>query len=979
MSEVQTGLPSSDEALLAAYADRADEPAFAAIVARHGPMVYRVCVRVLWDHHEAEDAAQAVFAILVRKARSVRKGQSLGSWLHGTARNVALHMLRGRRRSREHEREFMMDASQADPGMEEGLRHEVLALLDRGIAGLSAVQREAVTLRYLENHSAEAAAAIAGCSLAAINNRAFDGVAKLRKLLAGRGLAVTVAALAGVLSAESEAAVPPGLIPAMMTMPQVAAPGAAASANPILKLAEGAMKMMFWKQVGMAAGIGGMTLAGIAGIALAGNLVSGLPVAASAVGAAGASGVYSWPEYLYDDQMESGDLAKVRRVIAEGGGTAELEMEIRHSGRYAAKVKVPASGDKRQAYLQYQFSEHPRWPVSGPVYAQTYFRLGDDFATGKGETVSVLAFGSFKPAPDGAYKGHLAEVALRGNGKGFVLCVPGDGGAAGKTALSAGKWYGIEAKLAPGDAGAQLTVSLDGKEEFTANVPKLPETPGGVCVGILSAKPGAGGSMIVDDFAAHDRPIGPQAVGIRLAHPNFSVRIGAPVVAILSGDQPGDALVVSLTSKNGLKREVLNRKGPLNGRVEFQVDLRNLPASTYSLAARLLDGNGKERARAEYSYVKAFNGDPQYSIDEDNAITRDGKKFFPVTSFGLKRTLIAEWKEKRYCNILYGKEWGTELVGIPKYKRLLDVAAENGMQVIGPSADDRFDRQGLPQWTPEAIREYLTELRDHPGVAWWMWREEPINWKYHAKSVKLWWDLVRELNPNRMHEVLHMGNCYQIGLLKSKLVFQVWPYLCGDVYSWDIYPIENEHEKHGSFVEYAEVAERAVNWNMNLVPVIVNVATADCTPGKKGGTPTPDEIAFVNWLSIVHQAKGVHWYPYQGKVPPENYEYMTKFVDQVTELTEAILGKPAPQKLSKKELGGGRVDARATTDGKDTWIFAVNLQRKEERVTFALDPWPRGCRIEVYGEDRVLPLADDGFTDSFGPIGVRIYRVTGGK
>ena len=65
------------------------ELAFAALVERHGPMVLRVCQSVLRERHDAEDAFQATFLVLVRKAASIRKQNSVVSWLHGVAFRVA--------------------------------------------------------------------------------------------------------------------------------------------------------------------------------------------------------------------------------------------------------------------------------------------------------------------------------------------------------------------------------------------------------------------------------------------------------------------------------------------------------------------------------------------------------------------------------------------------------------------------------------------------------------------------------------------------------------------------------------------------------------------------------------------------------------------------------------------------------------------------------------------------------------------------
>ena len=93
----------SDDELLERFVARRDEAAFEAIVRRHGPMVLGVCRRVLRDHHDAEDAFQATFLVLARKAGSVRPGSMLPNWLYGVAHQVAIkaRALNGRRRSRE--------------------------------------------------------------------------------------------------------------------------------------------------------------------------------------------------------------------------------------------------------------------------------------------------------------------------------------------------------------------------------------------------------------------------------------------------------------------------------------------------------------------------------------------------------------------------------------------------------------------------------------------------------------------------------------------------------------------------------------------------------------------------------------------------------------------------------------------------------------------------------------------------------------
>ncbi len=90
----------TDRELLTRFLERREAAVFEAIVQRHGPMVWGVCRRVLRDHHDAEDAFQATFLVLARKAASVVPREKLGNWLYGVAYKTAMkaRMMKAKRR-----------------------------------------------------------------------------------------------------------------------------------------------------------------------------------------------------------------------------------------------------------------------------------------------------------------------------------------------------------------------------------------------------------------------------------------------------------------------------------------------------------------------------------------------------------------------------------------------------------------------------------------------------------------------------------------------------------------------------------------------------------------------------------------------------------------------------------------------------------------------------------------------------------------
>ena len=139
--------------LLSRFVDRADEAAFEALLARHGPMVLGVCRRALADPHDAEDAFQAVFLILVKKARTVKHRDALGPWLHGVDRRVAFRAARSaasrRRREQPGTAAEHAEAPTVDPAADIH-RAEARAAIDQALATLPSRFRAPMVLCYLE-------------------------------------------------------------------------------------------------------------------------------------------------------------------------------------------------------------------------------------------------------------------------------------------------------------------------------------------------------------------------------------------------------------------------------------------------------------------------------------------------------------------------------------------------------------------------------------------------------------------------------------------------------------------------------------------------------------------------------------------------------------------------------------------------------------------------------------------------------------
>jgi RNA polymerase sigma factor (sigma-70 family) len=144
------GDPVADGELLARYADDRDESAFELLVWRHAALVAGVCQRILRDHHRAEDAFQAAFLVLARKAGSVRG--NLGGWLFRVARRIALRAKQSAERTAAREVPLIDEAAREE-SITSIERTELLAILDEEVAGLPERFRLPVLLCYLGGNS----------------------------------------------------------------------------------------------------------------------------------------------------------------------------------------------------------------------------------------------------------------------------------------------------------------------------------------------------------------------------------------------------------------------------------------------------------------------------------------------------------------------------------------------------------------------------------------------------------------------------------------------------------------------------------------------------------------------------------------------------------------------------------------------------------------------------------------------------------
>jgi RNA polymerase sigma-70 factor (ECF subfamily) len=238
----------SDAHLLMQFIEQRDESAFATLVRRHGPMVMGVCRRVVQDPHDAEDAFQATFLILVRKAASITRRELLANWLYGVAYHTALKARAAtmKRRAREKQVTEMPElaASESDPWSD-----ELRALLDLELRRLPGKYRVPVILCDLEGQTRKKAAQLLGCPEGSLSSRLARARAMLAKRLVRHGLAVSAGSLTAVLAQRGASASVSSLVVSSTIKSAALIVAGRAAANGIspkvAALTEGVLKAMF--------------------------------------------------------------------------------------------------------------------------------------------------------------------------------------------------------------------------------------------------------------------------------------------------------------------------------------------------------------------------------------------------------------------------------------------------------------------------------------------------------------------------------------------------------------------------------------------------------------------------------------------------------------------------------------------------------------------------------------------------------------
>jgi RNA polymerase sigma factor (sigma-70 family) len=248
------GAEPSDGRLLERFARDRDEAAFAVLVRRHGPPVLGVCRRLLRQEQDAEDAFQATFLVLARRAGALDRRGSVAGWLYTVAYRLALRARAAAARRRLHESQVALMSSAAEKSPESWT--ELQPLLDEELSRLPEKYRLPLLLCYLQEKTNLQAAQELGWPLGSMSKRLARGRELLRRRLARRGFTLAGAVLAAALARNATATVPAPLVQATVRAAVSFAGGAAGSvSSSAAALANGLLQAMAVTRLRVALGV----------------------------------------------------------------------------------------------------------------------------------------------------------------------------------------------------------------------------------------------------------------------------------------------------------------------------------------------------------------------------------------------------------------------------------------------------------------------------------------------------------------------------------------------------------------------------------------------------------------------------------------------------------------------------------------------------------------------------------------------------
>jgi hypothetical protein len=459
-------------------------------------------------------------------------------------------------------------------------------------------------------------------------------------------------------------------------------------------------------------------------------------------------------------------------------------------------------------------------------------------------------------------------------------------------------------------------------------------------------------------------------------------------------------LIVSIASTEGYSATLLT-KTSLSSEEILEFNAGTLNAGHYTITFRLEQSDTTKISIVKEKFTKEYNGNPKVGINKDNAFVINGNLFFPLGTWQMHPTWRTPYVNRTNC---YFNEGYSATHVLSDWENFIAAAEDNNVMFMG---EDRWHGKGangtsLRNSDMTILRDYINAAKDSDSLLIYCWEDEPNmgGWTGRVPPAVLaaWSEITHQIDrqhPTGINSYAYVYLPYYNGLMNSYNYLYSAPEFGGKKYwitdtfggavfvveMWQLNLLQDPNDSsRGAFDVYCQGLDNMINWNYNLVPTMPFVGTTDTRLSLYWGAPTTAQVKMWTWLNVVHGAKGLTWYPYQGTTTAEVFAFMDDFKTIVDALTNVILAPDSDITISDSSSPTWRIDTMIRKYGGSTYLFAVRLTEMDEweesdvTTTFTVS----GVTVttcEVYGESRTRTVASNIFTDDFAVGAVHIYKL----
>lgn len=401
---------------------------------------------------------------------------------------------------------------------------------------------------------------------------------------------------------------------------------------------------------------------------------------------------------------------------------------------------------------------------------------------------------------------------------------------------------------------------------------------------------------------------------------------------------------------------------------------RDLNPGNYLLRTTLTSGTDTISEIVEKFNVPTFKKSGGVYLNENNALVKDGKLYFPISAWMLDDAKIPLWKSGGYINS--GFMTGTLDNDVAsEWHRYVTSMGKNELDIIGtcrwPNKGKSGNRRNA---NADSFLEYVKVAKNESNMIAYCWEDEPniggaVGW-ITPPVYSAWMYLTNQVDTHHLSLANLAGYVYmpkkngpiasEFNFLKSAPLFGGKKYVVANIYHGACFALEN----YRNIADPLDSTRRAIDCytnylrtrkelNYNLLPTMAVSSTCHILPDNPEyyGPPTTQQMGMIGWLNIVYGVKGMNWYQYQGPTPPENFGFMAEYHDQVTQLKDAILA-PDDESISVTDNAnskGNRVDIMTKKYNNEIYIFAVRVTETEYLDNPSIEPENITVKFNIEG------------------------------